>query len=219
MGGHPAGQKIFTLAHRVTFLSMQDKANMTDDELVHLVRSGDVAGLSFVYEKYRKEFISWVRKFSGCSLEDAQEYYQATTVILYENIISMKVSTLQSSLKTYLFGIGKNLTYQHHRKQRRLERAKAEYMIEAQVAGDTTQALQTEHDLQLVSRCLSTIGEPCRQLLDFFYFSKKSMEEISSAMGYKNPETAKNQKYKCMERLRRLVEDERKASFSLTEDQ
>ena len=198
---------------------MRDKANMTDDELVHLVRSGDVAGLSFVYEKHRKEFLSWIRKFSGCSLEDAQEYYQATTIILYENIISSKITALQSSLKTYLFGIGKNLTYQHHRKQKRLERAKAEYMIEAEVAGDTNQSLQTEHDLQLVSRCLALIGEPCRQLLDCFYFSKKSMEEISSSMGYKNPETAKNQKYKCMERLRRLVEDERKTSFSTIEDQ
>jgi len=204
---------------RVTFYDMTDKAHMTDDELVHLVRSGDGTGLSFVYEKHRKEFISWIRKFSGCSLEDAQEYYQAATVILYENIISMKITTLQSSLKTYLFGIGKNLTYQHHRKQKRQERARAEYMIESEVEGDAAMGAQTEHDLQLVSRCLAMIGEPCRQLLDFFYFSKKSMEEISSAMGYKNPETAKNQKYKCMERLRKLVDDERKTSFSIIQDQ
>jgi len=198
---------------------MSDKEHMTDSELVHLVRSGDVAGLSFVYEKYRKEFIGWIRKFSNCSLEDAQEYYQAATVILYENIMSDKVTELQSSLKTYLFGIGKNLTYQHHRIVKRQEKAKAEYMLEVELVGDSRVALQTEHDLNVVARCLTLIGEPCRQLLDFFYFSKKSMEEISSAMGYKNPETAKNQKYKCMERLRKLVDDERKATFSILEEQ
>lgn len=197
---------------------MPDKEHMTDSELVHLVRSGDVAGLSFVYEKYRREFFGWIRKFSNCSAEEAQEYYQAATVILYDNIMSSKVTELQSSLKTYLFGIGKNLTYQHHRKAKRYERAKAEYMIEVELASDARQAIQTEHNLKLVARCLTLIGEPCRQLLDFFYFSKKSMEEISSAMGYKNPETAKNQKYKCMERLRKLVEDERRASVSIIDE-
>ena len=197
---------------------MEYKANMSDSELVHLVRSGDGAGLSFVYEKYRREFMNWIRKFSNCSLEEAQEYYQAATLILYENIVSNKVTDLQSSLKTYLFGIGKNLTYQYHRKAKRLEKAKAEYMIEMEIAGDSQQAIQKELDLKMVSKALTLIGEPCHQLLDFFYFSKKSMEEISSSMGYKNPETAKNQKYKCMERLRKLVEDERKSTVSIIED-
>jgi len=101
---------------------MEYKANMSDSELVHLVRSGDGAGLSFVYEKYRREFMNWIRKFSNCSLEEAQEYYQAATLILYENIVSNKVTDLQSSLKTYLFGIGKNLTYQYHRKEKSWKR-------------------------------------------------------------------------------------------------
>jgi len=191
---------------------------MTDVELVHLVRSGDVAGLSFVYEKYRKEFLNWIRKFSGCSMDEAQEFYQAATLILYENIMSAKVTELQSTLKTYLFGIGKNLTYQHHRKNQRMEKARAEYMIEVELLNDSRHALEAEMDLRVIAKCLTVIGEPCRQLLDHFYFLRKTMEEISTSMGYKNPETAKNQKYKCMERLRRMVEDERRSSVTV-EDQ
>ena len=34
------------------------------------------------------------------------------------------------------------------------------------------------------------------------------MQEITDAMQYKNPETAKNQKCKCMARLRKLVDEE-----------
>ncbi len=186
---------------------IQDKTRMTDSELVRLVRSGDGAGLSFVYEKYRKEFVNWIRKFNNCTLDEAREYYQAATVILYENIMSSKITELQSSLKTYLFGIGKNLAYQHHRHNQRMDRIKAGYMIESELHSESRHAIQLEFDLTLVQRCLAAIGEPCRQLLDFFYFQRKSMDEISSAMGYKNPETAKNQKYKCMERLRKMVED------------
>jgi RNA polymerase sigma-70 factor (ECF subfamily) len=196
---------------------MEDKSHMTDMQLVRLVRSGDGAGLSIVYEKYRKEFLSWIRKFSGCPTDEAQEYYQAAILILYENIMSGKVSDLQSTLKTYLFGIGKNLTYQHHRKNQRLERVRAEYMVEVELLQESRQAQETEMDLRLISKCLAIIGEPCRQLLDYFYFLRKSMDEISSAMGYKNPETAKNQKYKCMERLRKMVEDERRTNVTIEE--
>jgi RNA polymerase sigma factor (sigma-70 family) len=194
---------------------MDDKSHMTDAELVRLVRSGDVAGLSFVYEKYRKEFLNWIRKFSGCPLEDAQEYYQAAILILYENIMAAKITDLQSTLKTYLFGIGKNLTYQHHRKNQRMERVRAEYMIEVELLHDSATLLQTEMDLRVISKCLAAIGEPCRQLLDHFYFLRKTMDEISTVMGYKNPETAKNQKYKCMERLRKMVEDERRTGVTI----
>ena len=196
---------------------MEDKSHMTDMQLVRLVRSGDGAGLSFVYEKYRKEFLNWIRKFSGCPTDEAQEYYQAAILILYENIMSGKVTDLQSTLKTYLFGIGKNLTYQHHRKNQRMERVRAEYMVEVELLQESRQAQETEMDLRLISRCLALIGEPCRQLLDYFYFLRKSMDEISTAMGYKNPETAKNQKYKCMERLRKMVEDERRTNVAIEE--
>jgi RNA polymerase sigma-70 factor (ECF subfamily) len=61
----------------------------------------------------------------------------------------------------------------------------------------------------LISTTLSKIGDPCYRLLELFYFVQKTMEEISVELGYKNPETTKNQKYKCMERLRKMVEEER----------
>lgn len=181
---------------------------MTDSELVHLVRSADPSGLSFVYEKYRKEFISWIRKFSRCNEEEAREFYQAAVLILYENIMNDKLKELQSSLKTYLFGIGKNLALQNHRNNLRLKRTKAEYMLEQHVQNSDENLLKEEVSLDVVSRCFRQLGDPCHSLLELFYFYQKKMEEIASTLGYKNPETAKNQKYKCMERLRKLVNDE-----------
>jgi len=68
--------------------------------------------------------------------------------------------------------------------------------------------LVEENNLELISQCFNRLGDPCRSLLDLFYYKKKSMEEIAVELNYKNAETAKNQKYKCMERLRKMVEAE-----------
>lgn len=182
---------------------------MSDAELLRLVRSGDPSGLSFVYEKYRKEYINWIKRFGNCSIDDACEYYQGTILIFYENVMSGKLATLQSSLKTYLFGIGKNLVMHQYRKNIRGERVKAEFILQTHLADSAQDLIAEDQDLAIIHRCFERIGNPCHRLLELFYFHQRSMEEICLELGYKNSETAKNQKYKCMERLRKLVDDEK----------
>lgn len=189
---------------------------MTDQDLIHLVRESDPGGLSIVYEKYRKEFLGWIRKFSRCSDDQARDYYQAAILILYENVMSNRLDQLQSSLKTYLFAIGKNLVLQDHRKTQRREALGASWLLDQHILSSHEDLANEEADLALISRCFSRIGDPCHKLLDLFYFRQQSMEEIAAELGYKNTDSAKNQKYKCMERLRKLVEDERTTNVTIS---
>jgi RNA polymerase sigma-70 factor (ECF subfamily) len=124
---------------------------------------------------------------------------------VYDNIHAGKLDTLQSSLKTYLFGIGKNLVWQQYRNSHREQAIGAEFYLQNYLQQDIDAENSTEVNLAIVSRSFDQLGEPCHELLDQYYFKRKSMEEICSKMGYKNPETAKNQKYKCMERLRKMA--------------
>jgi len=65
-----------------------------------------------------------------------------------------------------------------------------------------------EADLQMVERCLQLLGDPCKTLLELYYYKRLSMAQITSSMDYKNVDTTKNLKYKCIKRLRRLFEEE-----------
>jgi hypothetical protein len=51
---------------------------------------------------------------------------------------------------------------------------------------------------------MNGLGEPCKSLLEAFYIQKRSMQEIATGFGYTNAENAKNQKYKCLMRLKKL---------------
>ncbi len=178
---------------------------MSDPEIINLIRNEDSRGLSLVYEKFRHEFIHWIIKTYGTDPDDAREFYQASIVILYDNTMAGKLDSLQSSLKTYLFGIGKNLALQQLRLNHRKQKTGAEFYIKNYVLDNQEDKMKEEVNLEIVSQSFSTLGEPCHELLSLYYYKKKSMEEISATLGYKNPETAKNQKYKCMERLRKIV--------------
>jgi len=58
------------------------------------------------------------------------------------------------------------------------------------------------------------LGDACQQILRLFYFMKKSMEEITGIMGYKNADTVKNQKYKCMQRLKKVYRELERSEIS-----
>ena len=188
---------------------MNTNKQLSDDEIVALIRRNDQEGLAVLYEAFRMDFVRWAVGFMKCDQNDAFDHYQATVIIVYDNIHTGKMEELKSSLKTYVFSIGKNLAWQYKRQQARSQKMNAEYYLELHMTTTNEQAQSVEENsLELVSTCLNQLGDPCHSLLDLFYYQKNNMEEIALKLNYKNSETAKNQKYKCMERLRKLVEAE-----------
>lgn len=188
---------------------MDTKGRLSDEEMISLIRKGDSKGLTALYEAFRSEFVNWAVRYTRCEEEDAFDYYQATVIIVYDNVHAGKIEDLKSSLKTYLFSVGKNLAWQHKRQKVRTEKTNADYYLQVHMNNlDEQNQLIQENNLELISKSFNQLGNPCHSLLDLFYYQKKNMEEIAIELNYKNSETAKNQKYKCMERLRKLVEAE-----------
>ncbi len=69
---------------------------------------------------------------------------------------------------------------------------------------------QRNADFLLMEKAMQGLGEPCKRLLESYYLQKKSMLEIAGNFGYTNADNAKNQKYKCLMRLKKLFFDQYK---------
>ena len=63
-----------------------------------------------------------------------------------------------------------------------------------------------ERDLQFnkMGEALKLLGEPCKTIIEDFYINNRSMKEICEDFGYTNADNAKTQKYKCLQRLKKL---------------
>jgi hypothetical protein len=55
-----------------------------------------------------------------------------------------------------------------------------------------------------MNEAMDGLGEPCVSIIRDFYVHGHSMESISAKYGYTNADNAKNQKYKCLQRLKKL---------------
>ena len=51
---------------------------------------------------------------------------------------------------------------------------------------------------------LESLGEPCKTIIEDFYIHNHSMQEICEKFGYTNTDNAKTQKYKCLQRLKKI---------------
>mgnify|MGYP003292752002 FL=1 len=56
----------------------------------------------------------------------------------------------------------------------------------------------------MMERAINSLGEPCKSLLEAYYMQKRTMQDIAAGFGYTNADNAKNQKYKCLMRLKKL---------------
>ena len=64
-----------------------------------------------------------------------------------------------------------------------------------------------ETKINAVDNMLHNMGDPCKSILQLYYYKRFSMTEVCTQMGYKNSDTVKNQKYKCLKRLQKLLKN------------
>lgn len=72
------------------------------------------------------------------------------------------------------------------------------------IEDEMTNLDEREKTFQLMKNALDRLGEPCRSIIEDFYIKNHSMDEIRGKFGYTNADNAKNQKYKCLQRLKKL---------------
>ena len=180
---------------------------MDNKVILENIKNGNRAQLAVIYREYRSEFIAWITSNFQCSRDEAREVYQVSILAFYENVVNEKLQTLSSSIKTYLFAIGKNKFLEYRKKDNRFEYTLDGdgYDIEDVVSWDKE---EKEKRLLIAEKCMEKLGDPCKSLLELYYFHNMSMEDIAAKLSYKNPSTSKNLKYKCLIRLRKLFEKE-----------
>lgn len=178
---------------------------MENHSLIERIKSKDSEkGLKEIYSNYRNEFLMWAVRHHSCSMDEAKDVFQQTVIIFYENIRGGKVTQITTQVKTYLFSIGKNKILELMR-----SKSKSQPQYNDMIYSDTDYLYNEvdddyEEKLKKAQACLTKLGNPCKSILEQYYYHKKSMVEISEIMEYKNSDTVKNLKYKCLKRLKQM---------------
>ena len=179
----------------------------SEQQLLEGLAKGDRSTTEQVYKSHYKVIASWIQTHGGGS-SDSADVFQEAMVVLYEKA-QQEDFRLTCKIGTYLFAVSKHIWYKKVQKQQKQpgflpDNTGSDHGTDWAYEDDVKVHHERETHYEQLDMALDQLGEPCRSLLKAFYHNDKSMQEIAADFGYTNPDNAKTQKYKCLNRLRKI---------------
>jgi len=173
-----------------------------EKELLDGLARNDRESIEKIYASYYSMVQTLIINNNG-NQDDARDIFQETMIVLYEKSRSAGFE-LNCQLKTYIYSVSRRLWLKKLQQLNRYVQENNHIMELVPVEEEIGVHEQRNVDFHMMEKALSGLGEPCKSLLEAFYLQKKNMTDIAEHFGYTNSENAKNQKYKCLMRLRKL---------------
>ena len=175
---------------------------LKDSEIVSGILIDSKASLNQLYQSFYPMVLQLILNNNGTE-EDAKDVFQESIIVLYDKIKGGSFE-LSSKLKTFIYAVCKHLWLKKlkHKDRSLLNSGEIEDLMSFDK--DLEHHEEKEKLFSCMEQSLGQLGEPCRAIIEDYYIHSKSMQEISDKCGYTNADNAKTQKYKCLQRLKKI---------------
>ena len=183
---------------------------MTDIDYISAFRNDNQLAITRFYTIHRDAFLRDIgRHYRILNNDLLSEIFQEAVVRVWKNIKSGKLSetNLTTSLAGYLYSVGRLVALEILRREGITIKTNADEedlsKLESNAMADVWFGRETEQEIN-VRKAVYQMGEPCAPLLLMFYWDKLSWDAIALELHYKDANSAKTQKYKCIQKLKAL---------------
>jgi RNA polymerase sigma factor (sigma-70 family) len=178
------------------------KSDSNEQLLLKGLANNDAKAIETIYKDNFKMVQAFILNNNG-SYDDARDIFQEAMIALYEKAKSESF-ILTCQIKTYVYSVCRRLWLKRLQQSGKFVAQNESLEETVAVEEDLESHEKRNADFAIMERALGSLGEPCKSLLESFYLRKKDMSEIATEFGYTNADNAKNQKYKCLVRLKKL---------------
>lgn len=178
------------------------KENTGDLACFNAIKANDEGALKNLYKDNYYKTEMYVLNNNGTT-EDAKDVYQEAFIAVWRNIqLDKFYPESENALSGYLYRIAKNKWMDHLR---------SGHYKKVTAINDHAETLPEdilpEEDVRCITEVkdkFNRLGGNCREVLTRFYYKKESMKIIAQRFEWTEA-TAKNNKYRCLQRLRELL--------------
>ena len=187
---------------------MQQKTlnnNQNSFAIIDAILANNEGVLKSLYEENYFRVEKYIVTNSG-TIEEAKDIYQEAFITLWRNIQMEKFyPESEHSINAYLYRIAKNKWLDYLRSCR--YKKTVPLMETMDKRKEEVEDELPEEDAQFIKEVrmhFEELGENCRELLIKFYYKKQSMRTISKHFDWTEAST-RNNKYRCLQKLRELL--------------
>jgi RNA polymerase sigma factor (sigma-70 family) len=176
-----------------------------EETIVNGIRDHDSKILQYVYETQYPIIEGYIVHNQG-TRDQAKDVFQEAMIIVYKRVRSGKLE-LRCKFGTYVYAICKNIWIQERKKYLlRAEKLRQQPLM-VHDPGPADDPLLQDHLNELFNKHFNELSEDCQKILSM-YFNNFNVEEIRTAMNYKDLHHAADRKYRCKKSLiKRIVND------------
>jgi len=178
------------------------KQEINEQALLRGLASNDKRSVEAIYRENYNTIQLLVINNNG-SADDAKDVFQEAMIVLYEKARSGTFE-LNCQIKTYVYSVCRRLWLKRLQQLNRYPSGLDELETLVPVEDEIEEHEKRNTEFDMMDKAISNLGEPCKSLLEAYYLQKRTMLEIAANFGYTNADNAKNQKYKCLMRLKKI---------------
>ena len=201
-------QGTLSLKKKVDSVTVQKKKSLMgnyreDEKRLDLLKTGRDQAWKDWYDEMREPFRLFFIKYGAIEPETALSLFHDAMVIFHANVREQKLEApLKSTLRTYLFGIGKILL----KKQGiQLENVIDGEIPEIPIQPNVETTAEQQENASLVRDLLNKLGEPCKSLLQLIYIKGYAMEAVAEELDIPSAGAVRKRKFDCLKKLRALM--------------
>lgn len=174
-----------------------------EDKILDAVLAGDLdQAFRKMYDYYPK--IKSMLLSYGASEDDAQDIFQEALLVMTDRLQKPDF-VLNAKLSTYLYSVCRFMCKDVIAKNGKTVDIDSFHSIAEEMVVEYE---ETEQQYAVVDSVLKQLGEKCMNILIGYYYKKKSMQELADEYGYATVNSVKNQKYKCLERAKKMAAEQ-----------
>lgn len=173
-----------------------------EKQLLIGLANNDKKSVETIYQENFNTVQSLIINNNGSS-DDAKDIFQEAIIVLFEKVRSGTFE-LNCQIKTFLYSVSRRLWLKRLQQQNRYSSPGDSMEQVVPVEDDLEAHEQRNAEFEMMETAINHLGEPCKSLLEAYYLQKQNMQVIAAGFGYTNADNAKNQKYKCLMRLKKI---------------
>lgn len=178
------------------------KQEINEKDLLEGLARNDTKAVETIYKENYNLVQSLIINNNG-STDDAKDIFQEAMIVLYEKVRSGTFE-LNCQIRTYVYSVSRRLWLKKLQQMSRYSTPVESLEAVIPVEDDVEIHDQRNSEFEMMNKAISSLGEPCKSLLEAFYLQKRNMQDIAESFGYTNADNAKTQKYKCLMRLKKI---------------
>jgi RNA polymerase sigma factor (sigma-70 family) len=175
----------------------------SDAELIQGIRNKDDKALKHLYVAHYNMVRHFIVSNNGTE-DDAKDIYQEGIMVFYEKALSGNLE-LTCQIKTFLYAVCRRQWLKKLVQQSKFIGKIEDNESLPEINDDEIVDMdERESDIKKMQGAMAKLGEPCVSIISDYYLHNASMQDICDKMGYTNADNVKNQKYKCLVRLKKI---------------